>query len=103
MIGFLGGVIGYAVGLEAVLFLEGAYRSDRIGIICAGGRPLQVAQLNQRVWSSSHCLAFVALLHGDTGHRAQGLDAVFAVPDAFFGLPEYRNAWIFASIRPVSG
>ena len=69
--------VGCAVGGQAVLFLEGAYRSDRIGIICAGGRPLQIAQLNQLLLQFRYGRAFVSFFHGYFRHRAQGTDAGF--------------------------
>ena len=72
---FPGGGVGCTVGGQAVLFLEGAYRSDGISIIGSGRSPLQVAQFNQLLLQFGNSSALVALLHGYFLHGAQGSDA----------------------------
>ena len=74
---FPGNGVCRTVGGQAVLFLEGAYRSDGIRIICAGRSSLQVAQIDQLLLQLCHSFALVALLHGNFLHRAQGSDAGF--------------------------
>ena len=44
----------------------------------------------------------VMITFSGNGKSVKALMLVF-VPLAFFGWPEYRNAWIFASMMPVAG
>ena len=74
---FLGFFPCRTVCLQAVLFLEGAYRADGVRIIGACRRILIVAQFFQSLLQRRDLGAFVAFFHGNAFHRAQGSDIGF--------------------------